>query len=99
MHGAVNFAVNFSVNFRSEFYPIGMTHILGADMKNPRTQKWTPDSKFTAEFTALWVSSFGANMDGKFGSTLALLDAAFLRTSCNLKCEGLLRATGTEDQH
>ena len=38
-------------------------------------------------------------MDGKFGNTLALLDAAFLRTSCNLKCEGLLRATGTEDQH
>ena len=45
IHGAVNFAVNFSVNFRGEFYPIGMTHISGADMKNPRTQKWTPDSK------------------------------------------------------
>ena len=55
--------------------------------------------KFTAEFTALWISSFGANMDGKFGSTLALLDIDFLGTSCNPKCEGLPRATGTEDQH
>ena len=38
-------------------------------------------------------------MDGKFGSTLGLLDAAFLKTSCNPKCEGLLRATGSADQH